>query len=29
MRRENLLFWVSIVWLVFLCSVTVWALVAL
>jgi hypothetical protein len=29
MRHENLLFWLSIVWLVVLCSATVWALVAL
>jgi hypothetical protein len=29
MNRDNLLFWLSIVWLVMLCSATVWALVEL
>jgi hypothetical protein len=29
MRRDNLLFWLSIVWLAALCSATVWALVVL
>ena len=29
MRRENLLFWLSIAWLVLLCGGVVWALVAL
>jgi len=28
MRRENLLFWLSIAWLVMLCGGVVWALVA-
>jgi len=29
MRRDDLLFWLSIAWLVLLCSTMVWALVAL
>jgi hypothetical protein len=29
MRRENLLFWLSLAWLVLLCGGVVWALVAL
>lgn len=29
MSRDNLLFWLSIVWLAILYSATVWALVAL